>query len=400
MINYRKIFIALKIYEDYIITKTFQGLESVLAKEITELGGVNVEEIKRGVKCNFSKDLLYRINLEARTCLRALVPVYEFEANSPEELYDFAVRLDWENYLHTEQTFAIDFAISSEYFKHSQFASLKLKDAICDRFRNINNSRPSVKTFEPDILFNLHIYNEKVTISLDSSGESLHKRGYRSKQHEAPINEVLAAGLVLLSEWDKNSHFVDGMCGSGTILCEAVMIAIDRAPNADRNYFAVKNWRDFDTRLFREIKETAKSKQKDTDFKMVGADITSKSLRIAEENIRKAGLFRYVQLEQKNFLKMIPPYGGGVCIINPPYGERLQNEEIDLLYKHIGDSLKQNFSGYRCGIISSNMEALKHIGLKTTKKFPVMNGKLECKFQLYDLYEGSKKIHASEGSAL
>jgi putative N6-adenine-specific DNA methylase len=182
------------------------------------------------------------------------------------------------------------------------------------------------------------------------------------------------------------------MCGSGTILSEAVMIAIDRAPNADRPYFAMKNWRDFDVKLFREIQENAKSRIKDIDFKMIGADITSKSLRIAEDNIRKAGLLRYVQLEQKNFLKMIPPYGSGVCIINPPYGERLQNDEINLLYKQIGDALKQNFSGYRCGIISSNMEALKHIGLKPSKKFPVMNGKLECKFQVYDLYEGSKKM--------
>lgn len=382
----------MNVFETKIICKTFQGLEQVLADELTALQAKNVEIIKRAVVCDYDLELLYRCNLELRTCLKVLVPLFEFESNSPEDLYGFAIRIPWEDYFTVEQSFAIDFTIKSEFFTHSQFASLKLKDAICDRFRKYNkDKRPDINTTNPDVLFNLHIYKNNVTISLDSSGTSLHQRGNRIEQTIAPINEVLAAGLILMSKWDRESHFVDAMCGSGTIVIEAASMAINKAPNLDRSYFCFKNWKNYDKTLFNDICTELELKISDFKFKIIGSDNNKKSIFTAQNNVKKAGFSKLIEIRETSIQKMIPPMGRGTLIINPPYGERMETYQIDLLYKQIGDAFKQHFTGYTCGIISNNFEGLKNIGLKPMKKYPVINGKLECVFYLYEMYEGTKR---------
>ena len=390
-------FRVVNIFETKIICKTFQGLEQVLADELAELNAQNIKVIKRAVMCDYDLELVYRANLELRTCLKVLVPVFEFESNSTDDLYNFATHISWEDFFDLEQTFAIDFTIQSEYFKHSQFAALKLKDAICDRFRKYNRGkRPDVKTEQPDILFNLHIQRNQVTISLDSSGTSLHQRGNRIGQTIAPINEVLAAGLIKLSKWDKQSYFVDAMCGSGTLLMEAASMAINQAPNIDRNYFCFKHWKNFDKNLFDKIQASLQQKIVDFPFKIVGSDNSRKAIYIAQNNIQKSGFKNLIELREINIQKMIPPLGKGTLIINPPYGERMQSYEIDLLYKQIGTAFKQHFSGYVCGIISSDIQAMKHIGLKPKKKYSLINGKLDCSFQLFEMYEGTKRKFTNE----
>ncbi len=382
----------MNIYETKIICKTFQGLEHVLAEELKALNAKNVEVIKRAVVCDYDLELLYRCNLELRTCLKVLVPIFEFESSSTDDLYNFATRIAWEDYFEIHQTFAIDFTIQSELFNHSQFAALKLKDAICDRFRKYNNDkRPDVNKDKPDILFNLHINKDNVTISLDSSGTSLHQRGNRVEQTIAPINEVLAAGLILMSNWDRKSHFVDAMCGSGTILLEAGSIAINKAPNLDRNYFCLKNWKNYDRTLYNDICTELEHKIIDFDFKIIGSDNDRNSVSISKINIKKAGLSNLIEVRESTIQKMIPPMGKGTLIINPPYGERMESYQIDLLYKQIGDAFKQHFTDYTCCIISNNFPALKLVGLKPSKKFQVINGKLECVFYLYEMYEGTKR---------
>lgn len=370
-----------------IIVKTFAGLEQILATELLQLGAQNIEILKRAVQCNYEKKLLYKINLESRLALKVIVPIENFVAQHPDELYKAALRIHWENYFSIEQSFAIDSSIFSKYFTHTQFAALKLKDAICDRFREKYTKRPNIKIDEPDILFNLHIHDHQVTISLDSSGESLHKRGYKQYQDIAPINEVLAAGLITLSNWNREDIFVDGMCGSGTIAIEATLMAMNKAPNIDRDYFVLKNWKDFDDKLWQQCLLDAKSKITEPKNKIIAIDNQENVLKKAERNIYRARLKNYIELHKKNFLKYIPPHQKGLCIINPPYGERMQkNIDLNLFYKEIGDSFKQHFTRYTCGIISSDFEAMKKIGLKPNKKHELMNGKLPCKYQLYEIY--------------
>jgi putative N6-adenine-specific DNA methylase len=370
-----------------IIVKTFLGLEHILEQELIALGAKETKVIKRAVQCNYEKELLYKINIESRFALKAIIPIETFSATTPEELYQAALQINWENYFTIQQSFAIDNSIFSKHFTHSQYASLKLKDAICDRFRKINEARPNINISEPDILFNLHIHEENITISLDSSGDSLHKRGYKQYQDIAPINEVLAAGLIQLSNWNRTDIFIDGMCGSGTIVIEATLMAMNKAPNLDRAYFCVKNWKDFDSNLWQKCMSEATSKIISPINKIIAIDNQDKVIKKAERNIFRAGLKKYIEVQKRNFLKFIPPHQKGVCIINPPYGERMNEEEdINLFYKEIGDSFKQHFTLYTCGIISSDFEALKKLGLKPSKRIELLNGKLPCKYQLYDIY--------------
>ncbi len=383
----------MNIYQTKIICKTFQGLESVLAEELNMLKAKNIEIIKRAVICDFDQELLYRCNIQLRTCLKVLVPLFDFESTSPEDLYAFALRIPWEDYFTIDQSFAIDFTIQSEFFTHSQFASLKLKDAICDRFRKYNDDkRPNVNPEKPDILFNLHINKDKVTISMDSSGDSLHKRGNRIDQDIAPINEVLAAGLIIMSGWNRQSHFVDAMCGSGTFVIEATSMAINKAPNLDRTYFCFKNWNTYDSTLYNDICDELEQLIVEFPYKIIGSDNNKKAIFIAQNNIKKAGFSNLIDVREVSIQKMIPPLGNGTLIINPPYGERMETFQIDLLYKQIGTAFKEHFTGYTCGIISSNFEAIKIIGLKPKRKFSVINGKLDCVFCLYEMYEGTKRV--------
>ncbi|MCB9034643.1 MAG: class I SAM-dependent RNA methyltransferase [Chitinophagales bacterium] len=367
-----------------IICKTFFGLETILADELQQFGALNIRKLKRAVACEYNQQLLYTINLRSRFTLKTLIPILEFTSNDIDNFYKEIYNFNWNNIFNINQTFTIDFTVQSPYFKHSKFASLKMKDAICDYFRKAANARPNIDTENPDIPLHLHIYNERITIALDASGKSLHKRGYRQSQHQAPINEVLAAGLIALSNWNKEDTFIDGMCGSATILCEAAFMAYDIPPNMERNDFAFKHWKDFDDSLFHQTKLYTIKENIPT--KLIGIESDFKNLLLADKNLIAANLQNKVRITNANFFTYTVPKTKGVCIINPPYGERMRTKEINELYKKIGDAFKNKYQGYTCGIISSNFEALKYIGLKPSKKIEVYNGKLPCKFQLYDIY--------------
>ena len=374
-----------------LIAKTIAGLEETLADELTLLGAKDVKVITRVVSFSGDNKLLYEANLWCRTALRILKPLYAFPASTNDQLYQNIFNYPWEEIFQVDNTIAIDSVVNDSSFTHSHFVSQKVKDAIADRFRSKTGTRPSVDIENPDIRINIHIYRDVCDVSLDSSGESLHKRGYRVAGGLAPLSEVLAAGLVLLSGWDKQRNFIDPMCGSGTILIEAALIALNIAPGSFKKSFSFMNWKDYDASLWQQIKTAAIEKQKINDVYISGSDIEARVIRNARGNVIAANLQKNINLLVGPFDTFKPPAGGGVMIINPPYGERLEQEDIVAFYKSIGDSLKKNFAGYDAWIISSDMNALKFIGLKPTRKIPIFNGPLECRFMKFSVYAGSKK---------
>jgi putative N6-adenine-specific DNA methylase len=316
------------------------------------------------------------------------VPIYKFKASNETWLYRGVQKVDWSKYLTEKDTIALDSAVNSPIFKNSQYVFLKAKDAIVDQFRNKTGIRPNVDLDDPTVRINVYIQNDEVILSLDSSGSSLHKRGYRNEVNEAPLNEALAAGLILMSGWDKQSNFIDPMCGSGTILIEAAMIAHNIAPNINRKKFGFMNWNNFDKPLWDKIFNEASNSKSDFNLLISGSDISPESVRMAKGNIRAAGLQDKIILTRKDFVKIDPPAGKSTLIMNPPFGERMQPEDLNDLYKSIGDTLKQKFPGSEAWILSSNLEALKCIGLRTSKKIILHAGPLELRFNNYSLYAG------------
>lgn len=376
-----------------IIAKTSYGLEDVLIQELKELGINEVEKGNRLVSFNGDKAILYKTNLWLRTANRIIVPIRQFNIKNDNDLYHKVKNISWEDYLSLDQTFAIDSTVFSPLFKHTKYAAFKTKDAIVDRFRDKFGKRPDVDTDFPHIRINLHIDTENnCTISLDSSGDPLFKRGYRDSRSIAPIKEDLAAGLILLSEWDKSSTFVDLFCGSGTLLIEATMIAYNIAPNLIRKEFGFFNWKNFDKQLFKEIKEDAIDQQIDFDKKIIGIDNDGRVLGMCRANLKAARLLDKVELHKKEFDEFNAPLENGVIVSNPPYGERI-GENVDDLYQRFGDNLKQQYNGWNAWMISSNMEALKKVGLRPSRKIKVYNGSLECRLMKYEMYKGTKKIH-------
>jgi putative N6-adenine-specific DNA methylase len=377
----------LDVYGKQLIASTLPGLEKVLDKELQQLGAVQTEIIRRGVSFHFHPRLMMKANLASRLSLRILAPVFRFSASTPEELYKIAVELPWENYQLITHTFAIHFAVHSTLFPHSQFASLKLKDAICDRFRKLKDRRPDVNTQQPDISWHLHIHQDQVTISLDSSGESLHIRGYKSALHPAPMSEVLAAGLLFLSDWDARiTPLTDGMCGSGTLVIEAALMAARRAPNLHRKYFPFRQWLDHDSGLYQTIRGDLIQGSR-SDLPPIRAfDISRRAVDATLENARKAGIGRYIQVDNKPFEETEANTPSGLVLLNPPYGERMQEDDVEKLYKTIGDTLKHRYKGWKAGVISSNIPALKAVRLHSYNTFKLMNGKLPADFKLYDLF--------------
>ncbi|MEN7549920.1 THUMP domain-containing protein [Rapidithrix thailandica] len=377
---------------EHYTAKTFFGLEEILAKEIQQLGGT---EIKKGVRSvSFKGDLatLYKCNLWSRTAIKILKPIHHFRASNEEQLYKACQLVNWTEMFRLDQTFAVESTVKSTHFKHSKYVALKVKDAIADQFREVFDQRPNVDTENPDFRVNIYINKEDCILSLDSSGIPLHRRGYIQTRTSAPLNEVLAAGMVLLSDWDTNSHFIDPMCGSGTILIEAAMYALNIAPGIFRKHFAFMNWEDFDKKLWSSLVEEAqKAQKKRFAYKIEGSDISRKACRAAIENVQAAKLEGFIRISPQAVKEKIPPQDNGLLITNPPYGERLQPEELENLYKSIGDTLKQKYSGYDAWVLSSNKEALKCIGLRASKKLTLYNGALVCKFQQYKMYKGSKK---------
>lgn len=373
------------------VAKTLFGLEEVLANELKNIGAENINILHRAVSFSGDKNLMYEANLQSRTALRILKRVFSFKATSDSELYKKVQEVYWDKYFDAGHTIAVDSAVSSEFFTHSQFVSQRVKDAIVDQFRTKTGKRPSVDLENPDFRINIHIFNDVCTLSIDSSGESLHKRGYRLQMSEAPLSEVLAAGMILLSGWDGKTTFVDPMCGSGTILIEAALFASKIPPGIFRENFGFMNWRDYDAALWKKIVDDARKNISLFTGNITGADISENAIDAAKKNIKNAEFENEIKLEISSFEKLDPPKEGGIVIMNPPYGERLKQDDIISFYKMIGNILKQKYSSYDAWILSANLEALKFVGLHPSKKFSLMNGQLECKFQKYGIYVGSKK---------
>jgi len=376
------------------LAKTIFGLEDVLADELLKLGAKDIQKLNRAVSFKGDIGFMYKANLSLRTALRILKPIKSFTVKNEQELYREIQKIDWSFYMDVSNTLAIDSVVSSEQFTHSQFISQKVKDAIVDQFREKFGERPNVDLDRPDLKVNIHITGDACTVSLDSSGESLHKRGYRDKTNLAPLNEVLAAGLVLLSGWDKESTFIDPMCGSATILIEAALIAANIPPGYYKEEFGFQRWKDYDKDLWDKIYESTVNKIKNNPIQIIGVELSRNVAKKAKENVKLAKLEDAIIIRNSAFEDFEPPVGPGVLVMNPPYGERMhQEEDINGLYKSIGDTLKKKYKGYVGWIISSNPDALKSVGLRPTRKIPVFNGQLECRFMKFEMYEGTKKIH-------
>lgn len=379
-----------------LIAKTMAELEDVLAEELIGLGADNVEIGTRMVSFTGDKALMYKANIYCRTALRILKPIHSFKAESAEEVYGALKEVNWEEYLSLDTTFSIDAVVYSHIFTHSKFVAYKVKDAIADWFMERYGKRPTVSLTNPDMVFNIHISHNKCTLSLDSSGESLHKRGYRVTQTEAPISEVLAAGMILKSGWRGESILVDPMCGSGTILIEAAMIALGIPPGIHRQHFAFERWKDFDQELFSHIYNDD-SGAKEFKHRIIGSDSSSVAISIAESNIRNAGLKKYIDLSVRPFQQYTePPAPEGVVITNPPYGERIKVEELEELYGMIGERLKHVFTGFNAYILSYRKESFDAIALKHTRRFFLYNGALECEMREYEIFSGKRKEHSRE----
>ena len=377
------------------LAKTFKGLEEVLAQELIELGANDVQIERRAVSFRGDKALLYRANFCLRTALRILVPIASFKAKDADALYAQLLKLNWSQYMTEDTTFAIDATVYSETFRNSRFVTYRVKDAIADYWLEREQKRPNVNVQNPDLTINIHIANEQVTVSLDSSGESLHKRGYRVATTEAPINEVLAAGMLLMAGWKGQSDFYDPMCGSGTLPIEAALIARNIAPGVFRQSYAFEKWPDFDADLWNEIYNDD-SRERDFTHYIYGSDASFFAIQQATKNVKSAGVqkdveLRQIRMEEISNLQSQITDASPLVMLNPPYGERLaSNKDMEDLYAKIGTALKHQFAGATAWIISSNDAAMKCIGLKPSKKVRLLNGELDCQFNKYELFNGKR----------
>ncbi len=371
---------------------TFFGLEELLETEVKKLGGKNVKAFKRGVSFTGDLGFLYKANLCLRTAIKIIIPIKNFTANNNDDFYKGIHSIEWESFIHYNESFKIECVVNSPHFDHSLFMAQKAKDAIVDRFRNRYGKRPSVDLIFPTLRIYIHVFKDEIGVHIDSSGELLYKRGYRTDTNKAPINEILAAGLVMLSNWQPHQFLIDGMCGSATIAIEAALWANQIPPGIFRKEFAFMKWKNFDASLFDLITESSLNKIKEQELSVLANDIYEPTLKKARVNIKNAKLEDVIKTNHKSFFDLIPEKKSGVIILNPPYGERISKKEIASFYKQIGDKLKKDFTNYTCWIITGSLEGYKNIGLKPSKKITLYNGSIECRYLRYDLYEGSKKI--------
>ena len=378
-----------------LIAKTFQGLEEVLAQELTELGASNIEIGRRMVSFTGDKAMMYRANFCLRTAIRILKPIKHFTAKTADEVYEAVKSIEWGNYLDNMSSFAVDAVVFSNEFRHSKFVAYKVKDAIVDYFREKTGNRPSVRINNPDVSFNIHVAEDQCTLSLDSSGESLHRRGYRQEQVEAPLNEVLAAGMILMTGWRGECDLIDPMCGSGTIPIEAALIARNIAPGVFRKEFGFEKWKDFDQDLFDSIYNDD-SQEREFNHKIYGYDNNPKANEIATHNVKAAGVTKDVILKIQPFQQFEQPAEKSIIITNPPYGERISSGDLLDLYQMIGERLKHAFIGNDAWILSYRDECFDQIGLKPSIKIPLFNGALECQFRKYQLFDGKYKAFRSD----
>ena len=382
-----------------LIAKTLEGLEEVLAQELIELGANNVEKGRRMVSFTGDKRMMYLANFSLRTAIRILKPLSHFTATNPDEVYEQVKRIPWERYLSTQQTFAVDEVVFSNEFRHSKFVAYRVKDAIADYFMERDGKRPGVRVTGPDVLINIHIAETSCTLSLDASGESLHRRGYRQATLEAPLNEVLAAGIILMSGWRGECDFIDPMCGSGTLPIEAALIARNIAPGVFRQGYAFEKWPDFDKELFEEIYNDDQN-EREFNHHIYGYDNNPRAIEVATRNVKAAGLSRNITLKQQPFQAFEQPKEKSILITNPPYGERISSPDLLGLYQMIGERLKHAFTGGSAWILSYRDECFDQIGLKPTQKIPLMNGALQCQLRQYELFEGKYKQFRKEGDKL
>ena len=374
-----------------LIAKTLAGLEPALAGELRNLGATGIRELKRAVAFDGDTRLMYRANYELRSALRILTPIHSFPAYNERNFYEAIREIDWTEFMRVDDTLAVDAVTQGDVFRHSQYAGLLTKDAIVDQFRDRYGRRPGVNTVAPTLRINIHVQGTHCDVSLDASGDSLHRRNYRRDTVEAPLNEVLAAGMILLSGWEGKGAFVDPMCGSGTLPIEAAMIATQTPPQHKREQFGFFKWPDFNRKLWETVKQEADSRKQAFEFPILAADKDSRARNATSINVLSAGLEQVIRVEKTPFEKLLPPEQPGVLMANPPYDERLKMEDIAAFYKSIGDRFKQQWSGWDAWLISSNREALKHIGLRPGRRITLFNGALECSFQKFELYAGTKR---------
>lgn len=376
------------------VAKTFRGLEEVLATELVNIGANNVQIQRRAVSFSGDKAMLYKANLYLRTATRVLKPIATFDAANPDEVYEQVKKINWTDYMAVDSTFSIDSTVFSDEFRHSKFVTYRVKDGIADWFMEKYEQRPSVRLDGAQVMINIHIADKKCTLSLDSSGESLHKRGYRVAQTEAPINEVLAAGMLLMADWNGQSNFLDPMCGSGTLLIEAALIALNIPPGIYRSSFAFEKWSDFDAELFDTLYNDD-SYERPFNFKIYGSDNSPRAIKIAEQNIKSTGLSKYIELKMAPIQTLELPAANCLVVTNPPYGERITSDDIYGLYAAMGTTMKHKFTGSSVWVISSHEECLDKIGLKPSERIRLLNGALDCWYCHYEIFAGKRNDYVA-----
>ena len=381
------------------IAKTFMGLEPVLAKELIQLGANDVQIGRRMVSFTGDKELMYRANFQLHTAIRILKPISHFKARSADDVYEEVKKTDWTEYLGNDKTFAVDSVVFSDDFRHSKFVAYKVKDAIVDQLREKTGKRPNISVANPDIRLNIHIAEDNCTLSLDSSGESLHRRGYRQESVEAPLNEVLAAGMIMMTGWQGETDFIDPMCGSGTLLIEAALIARNMAPGVFRKEYAFEKWADFDRELFDDIYND-ESQEREFNHHIYGYDVDIKAVNTARMNVRAAGLTSDITINEQDFEDFMQPADKSIIVTNPPYGERISTPDLMGTYRMIGERLKHQFKGNDAWILSYREECFEQIGLKPSIKIPLYNGSLECEFRKYQMFDGKLRDFRSEGGVV
>ncbi|MGC6479917.1 MAG: THUMP domain-containing class I SAM-dependent RNA methyltransferase [Flavobacteriaceae bacterium] len=381
------------------LAKTFFGMEALLADELKALGAQEVKTGTRLVRFKGDIGFMYKANLCLRTALKILKPIHFHRVQNENEYYDHLFHFPWENYLNVDQSFAFDVVVLGDRFRHSLYMSQRAKDAVVDRFRKRTGKRPNVDLQHPDFKFHIHIHEDRMSLALDSSGASLHKRGYRSATNIAPLNEVLAAGVLLLSGWEGQSHFLDPMCGSGTLAIEAAMIAANIPANINRSEFAFEKWPDWDASLFSKIFDAQLERTKTPAFRILAMDKAPSAVYKTQDNVKNAHLEEFVEVDRSNFFHSSKSVDGPLHLVcNPPYGERLTGD-MEALYKNFGDTLKQKYSNTNAWILSSNRDALKSFGLRPQRRIKLYNGKLEARLAYFPIYEGSKKAAKSNSNA-
>lgn len=382
-----------------LIAKTFMGLEEVLAQELTQLGANNVKIGRRMVSFTGDKEMMYRANFQLHTAIRILKPIKHFRASSADDVYEAVKNIDWSEYIERGKTFSVDSVVYSEEFRNSRFVTYKVKDAIVDQFRETTGTRPNISISNPDIRLHIHISDDQATLSLDSSGESLHRRGYRQETTEAPLNEVLAAGMILKTGWKGEKDFIDPMCGSGTLLIEAALIARNISPGVFRKEFAFEKWNDFDAELFDNIYNDD-SREREFEHHIYGYDIDMRAVNTALLNVRAAGFLKDITVKEGDFKNFKTPEKSAIMITNPPYGERISTPNLLGTYKMIGERLKHAFTGNEAWVLSYREECFEQIGLKPSIKIPLFNGSLECEFRKYAIFDGKMREFRSEGGVV